>query len=679
LDVGDLDHGGDTADLIDTPDLGDVVTVDARDGEADGGEVYEPHPNDLDQDSLFVCDERPAASPARIRRIDREEWTRTIGKSVRATYGGSVARQNPFDAPSGYAYSTFSDRVSLDGPTVDLYFSVLHEAGIGWTARYPTGVGADRLHRAVEDRELRCMFNDEAPDDACIDYYLRAFFEDAAYFRPPTDAELAQARVSIADGLARERDGKQDRRQTLLDTTSAIFMTTGALFRDELGTGDPDEDGRYRLGDRELSRALAYLLSDRGPGTSGTFRWGEGPPAHQHYSAPLEGYLSDIKQAGVDGTIQDEAVIRGLVRAHAAGVDAGRYDLMLDRSEDERLRRSQYWVSEKVLRFFREWLGYLDIEVIFKDTPHSTSQFDDGEGSTDYTPIVVSYRNMQAGSAGREPRFIAQLDDVVARIVSEDVEVLEELLTTRRFYVPSNTAYADANFSKSTDEIHRPYNLDVDVEPTRESRWVTLPDDERAGVLTHPAWLGAHGGNFEDDPSLILRGKWLRENLFCQNVPGLELVMVEAQLPVSDGTLSARGRVEGHIEPNQECMGCHTLMNSLGYPFEIYNHAGFLRAEDHGGAPDGSTTIDNAPDGLDGDYDSAIDLSIALSGSNHVKRCFIRQSFRFFMGRFETRADACTLDRMERAYDDSDGSFITMLEALASSDGFLYRSREESQ
>ena len=34
-----------------------------------------------------------------------------------------------------------------------------------------------------------------------------------------------------------------------------------------------------------------------------------------------------------------------------------------------------------------------------------------------------------------------------------------------------------------------------------------------------------------------------------------------------------------------ECIGCHQLMNPLGYPFEIYNHAGFLRESDHGAAP----------------------------------------------------------------------------------------------
>ena len=56
-----------------------------------------------------------------------------------------------------------------------------------------------------------------------------------------------------------------------------------------------------------------------------------------------------------------------------------------------------------------------------------------------------------------------------------------------------------------------------------------------------------------------------------------------------------------------------------------------------------------------------------------VKQCFVRHSFRYFMGRDETRADGCTLSAMEQAYDDSGGSMIEMLIALFQSDTFLYR------
>jgi len=150
--------------------------------------------------------------------------------------------------------------------------------------------------------------------------------------------------------------------------------------------------------------------------------------------------------------------------------------------------------------------------------------------------------------------------------------------------------------------------------------------------------------------------------------------MVEAKLVPSAPEKSARDRIAESIESNNECLGCHQLMNPLGYPFEIYNHAGFLRADDHGSAPDGSAMLENMPDpALDGPVGNAVELVERLAGSEHVERCFIRHAFRHFMGRNETRADACALSAMEQAYRDSGGSFLAMLEALATSDAFLYR------
>ncbi|MFK7928804.1 MAG: DUF1588 domain-containing protein, partial [Myxococcota bacterium] len=314
----------------------------------------------------------------------------------------------------------------------------------------------------------------------------------------------------------------------------------------------------------------------------------------------------------------------------------------------------------------------------FKDTPHKTSQFD-GNGPWSPYSLNASYGNLQSGYYGNEPVLLEQLVDTVARIVAEDKDVLKTLLTTRRFYVAANLPYAGSSISKSTDDVNRVYGITGDIAGDLEAQWVELPEDERSGALTHPAWLAAHGDNFEDGASLVLRGHWIRENLLCQDVPGLESVMVEAQLQPSDGTLSARQRVEADIETRTECMACHDRMNSLGKPFELYNHAGFLRATDHGAGPDGSTVVDDAaqaswrPDIVDGSYDGPVAFTAALAESNAVKRCFIRQSFRFFMGRDETREDACALTAMETAYDESDGSFVEMLGALATSDAATYR------
>lgn len=214
------------------------------------------------------------------------------------------------------------------------------------------------------------------------------------------------------------------------------------------------------------------------------------------------------------------------------------------------------------------------------------------------------------------------------------------------------------------------------TDAAHDARWVEFPASERSGVLTHPTWLAAHGGNAENDASLVHRGKWIREHLFCEDVAGLELVELDAALRPSTDT-SARARIAEAMGPDggdTRCANgaCHARMNTLGLPFEIFNHAGFPRVTDHGGAPDGASTIEDWPGRSDVvEIDDALTLTRELAGDPHARRCFLRHVFRYFMGRYETPADACTLHEMEAAFEG--GSLMSALAALYGSHTFLHR------
>ena len=54
----------------------------------------------------------------------------------------------------------------------------------------------------------------------------------------------------------------------------------------------------------------------------------------------------------------------------------------------------------------------------------------------------------------------------------------------------------------------------------------------RAGMLTHPAWLIAHSLNDGTDP--IRRGKWIRERLLAGVVPDIPIT-VDATIPEDHG------------------------------------------------------------------------------------------------------------------------------------------------
>ena len=62
-----------------------------------------------------------------------------------------------------------------------------------------------------------------------------------------------------------------------------------------------------------------------------------------------------------------------------------------------------------------------------------------------------------------------------------------------------------------------------------------------------------------------------------------------------------------------------------------------------------------------------------LSKSDRVRQVFIRNVFRYFMGRNETFADSQTLIEADRVYLKSGGSFQELMVSLLTSDSFIYR------
>jgi hypothetical protein len=345
----------------------------------------------------------------------------------------------------------------------------------------------------------------------------------------------------------------------------------------------------------------------------------------------------------------------------------------------------EYWLSPRIQRFFQEWLGYNHVDDVFKDHPEKTSVVEDyqaypnlyteqADAKFEYEVNRIRIHKLEHDLAFKDAKLIESLDEMIARIVVDgDRDVFKQLMTSRRFFLPASTRAKPYPASLYSYDSYGGGAIGSEA----SVRWRELDSQDRAGVLTHPAWLASHGGNFEDDPSAIHRGRWMFEQLLCVDVPDLP-VGVDAMLTLNTTGESARQRMEAQLDNNVQCSGCHNMMNPLGYVFERYNHAGYTRKDDYGDGRGGVSTLLVLPGGGDAHlgknmvFNDAVSMMDAVSKSPRAKRCFVRQSFRYFMGRDETYADACSLDRMEQAYD-TKGSMLDMLVALFTSDAFLYR------
>jgi hypothetical protein len=131
-----------------------------------------------------------------------------------------------------------------------------------------------------------------------------------------------------------------------------------------------------------------------------------------------------------------------------------------------------------------------------------------------------------------------------------------------------------------------------------------------------------------------------------------------------------------HVTRAEECYKCHSKMNPLGLPFELYDHYGRFRFNELDKPVDISSKIVNsgAPE-VDGGVKSPFELIERLANSVHCEQVFVRYVFRFFLGRNETLGDAKTLQEAHKAYQQSDGSMEALVISLLSSDSFLYRAK----
>ena len=298
--------------------------------------------------------------------------------------------------------------------------------------------------------------------------------------------------------------------------------------------------------------------------------------------------------------------------------------------------------NARILVFFDEFFDYKKAVGVFKDVP---------QGIGGYNPATL----------------VRETESLITHIVNEDTDVLRRLLTTNLAVIEPRLPQSNAT------PTHRIYNLPADFKHRKGP--VTLPSDERSGILTQPAWLIAHSTNFDNDP--VRRGKWILEHLLGGTVPD---VPVTVNAVVSrDQTKTLRERLET-VRNDAYCWKCHQQMNQLGLPFENYDQFGRFRLHELGGEVDTSGDVvttgpifDFAEKDLAGPVNDPIQLIQRLANSKRAQQVFVRYAFRFFLGRNETVRDAKTLQEADEAYSASGGSMKALVVSLITSDSFLYR------
>ncbi len=250
-------------------------------------------------------------------------------------------------------------------------------------------------------------------------------------------------------------------------------------------------------------------------------------------------------------------------------------------------------------------------------------------GSVDSTPWVASFVTEWLGIAAAghvakdQAKFPAYTPSLSVAVAEESQRFVGSVLTTNG----SLEALFNADWSIANAELGSLYGLG---QAPADWQKVTLPADQRLGILTQPAFLVATSKATDSFP--IRRGKVLRTRVMCGTVPPppADLKVTPVAL---DPNLTTRERFLAHEQAGSVCAGCHSLMDPLGFGFENYDATGAYRTSENGKPIDATGEIKSISPEIDGPFANALEFTQRIAKSQVVRDCVARESVRWSLGR----------------------------------------------
>ena len=629
--------------------------------------------NYIDHDRLFNGEIKAKAfSPPRLWRTSPY-----VFENVKSEFGADPQHlRQPFIVDDKQGIRDYASLLFADSAVVDVLLA-------------NAGRAADLLMK--RQAIYRNLANaKQAPDESKLTEAITQHFQRVVY-RVPTAQELERY-LGLFRNSAKEAGHAEAFRVTLM----AVMLHHEAVYRIEIGLGPEDQDGRRILSPTELAFAIAYALTDQPPdetllraATSGQLR-------------TAEDVESQVERLLGDAAIDKPRILRffqeffGYVHAHKVFKDAKRsggfayygenYPEMYERDADFFVMK----ILEKDTDVFRELLTSDKYYILRRQTFRNTV----------YDFYQQNKEELEAGEISE-----AKTRDLLDRLDLRGWEELNQKYNLHKFNRGFNGSVRaikqivkECREWKNTEDenlllhamqpLYKKYPMVYDLADDEQDYLLPQPYQRpnRAGMLTHPAWLIAHSLNDTTDP--IRRGKWIRERLLAGTVPELPIT-VDATIP-EDHAKTLRERLV--VTEQKECWRCHVKMNPLGLPFEIYDDFGRYRTresldklpKEQGEVPtkpvDATGVLSGTEEeGIDGEVKDALDLIDKLASSERVRQSIVRHAFRYFMGRNEMLTDSQTLIAADEAYMNSNGSFNAVIVSLLTSDSFLYRKPLDSR
>jgi hypothetical protein len=249
-------------------------------------------------------------------------------------------------------------------------------------------------------------------------------------------------------------------------------------------------------------------------------------------------------------------------------------------------------------------------------------------------------------------------------------EPLESLLTSKIGYVNETLSpiYGFSSFPPAG------------AKPDAESFYrVELPEN-RTGLLTQAGFLANRSR--PDHTSVVGRGLLIKNAFLCTETPAPPEGIVDAINMLTAANPDASEREMSDIRSSTPaCAKCHKSFDAYGLALDTFDVLGRYRTvDDHDRPIDPSVTL--PPEVGGGDATDIVDVAEKLAASGAFAKCMGQNLVNYALADVSAGAasiESCAVANVAESFEGSDGSFSSLVKAVATSAAFSQRAKGDSQ
>ena len=261
------------------------------------------------------------------------------------------------------------------------------------------------------------------------------------------------------------------------------------------------------------------------------------------------------------------------------------------------------------------------------------------------------------------PGFDAELRFAMRR---ETELLVEDILRNNR----SVLELLEADWSFLNSRLAEHYGIHSVHGP--QLRPVRLRDERRGGILGHGSILTVT--SYPNRTSVVIRGKWVLENLFGMPPPPPPPGIPELEEERAAGVArTLRERMALHSQ-DATCASCHVRMDPIGFALENYDAVGRWRETDGGAPIDASGEL---PGGVEFDGPAQLKRALSVSLKDQFASTLIEKLLTYALGRGLEYYDRPTVRLLARGARDSGYRLADMVVGVAGSMPFQMRRSSE--